>query len=221
MPTQRESWYRGTSWSPADQEAFWSRLRRSRGPGRRAQYLRIQAVYLEQAGIVEPAVSLLEHALSEEPAGFDVAEIHHQLATCREKQGRLYEAIEQLRDALAAEARMPNRGTHAWLTLGRIAVENGMSDLYEEVLANVEAKRERGGGAPPVVFPADRYLLAAILAVINAHLGNEDTAEELARAALSAAAETQSGLRYHPQVGLVTDKDTRLYERVVTLARDG
>lgn len=41
---------------------------------------------LEQAGIIEPAVRLLEHALSEDPAGLDVAESHHQLATCREKQ---------------------------------------------------------------------------------------------------------------------------------------
>lgn len=166
-------------------------------------------------------MSLLERALLEDQAGFDVAEIHHQLATCREKQGRLSEAVDRLRDALAAEARMPNRGTHAWLTLGRIVVENGMHNLYEEVLANVEAKRARRGGVPPVAFSADRYMLAAILSVINAHFGNAEAAAELARAALSAASETKSGLRYHPQLGLVTDKDTRLYEQVVSLARDG
>jgi hypothetical protein len=29
---------------------------------------------------------------------------------------------------------MPIHGAHAWLTFGRIAVENGLHDLYEEVL---------------------------------------------------------------------------------------
>lgn len=219
MSTDRGNWYRGTSWTPADQEAFWARLRRSRAPSHRAQYLRIQALSLEQAGIVEPAVPLLAKALLADPGGFDVAEIHHQLATCREKQGRLSEAVEHVRHALAAET--PNHRTGAWLTLGRIAVEHGMHNIYDEVLAILEARMQRGDGILPVSFPSERYLLSAILAVINAHLGREQAAQQLARAALSAAAETNSGLRYHSQVGLVPEKDTRLYGLVVPLAGDG
>lgn len=195
------------------------RLRRSRDPFHRAQYLRIQALCLEQAGIVGPAVSLLEQALVEDPTGSEVAAIHHQLGTCREKQGRFLEAVADVRRALAAET--PNRRTGAWLTLGRMVVEHEMPHLYDEVLAIVEARTERENGSGSVSFPSERYLLSAILAVINARLGREEAAQRLARAALSAAAETSSGLRYHPQVGLVTDRDTRLYELVVPLARDG
>lgn len=219
MSTDRDNWYRRTSWTPADQGAFRARLRRSRDPFHRAQYLRIQALSLEQAGIVGPAVSLLEQALLEDPAGFDVAEIHHQLGTCREKQGRLSEAVEHVRRALAAET--ANHRSGAWLTFGRIAVEHEMPHLYDEVLAIVEARTHPGEGILPVSFPFERYLLSAILAVINARLGRQQAAQQLARAALSAAAETNSGLRYHRQVGLVTDKDTRLYELVVPLAGDG
>ncbi len=219
LSTDRDSWYRRTSWTPADQEAFGARLRRSRDPFHRAQYLRIQALCLEQAGIVEPAVALLEQALVEDPAGFDVAEIHHQLGTCREKQGKFLEAVEDVRRALTAET--SNRRTGAWLTFGRMVVEHEMPHLYDEVLAVIKARTQRENGPSSISFPFERYLMSAILAVINARRGREEAAKRLARAALSAAAETSSGLRYHPQVGLVTDRETRLYELVVPLAQDG
>jgi hypothetical protein len=46
-------------------------------------------------------------------------------------------------------------------------------------------------------------------------------ARRLAHAALDAAGETDSGLRYHPGVELVTDRDTTLCGLVSAIARDG
>ena len=124
-----------------------------------------------------------------------------------------------MRRALAAET--SNRRTGAWLTFGRMVVEHEMPHLYDEVLAVIEARTQRENGPSSISFPFERYLVSAILAVINARLGREEAAQRLARAALSAAAETSSGLRYHPKVGLVTDRETRLYELEVPLAQDG
>ena len=102
-----------------------------------------------------------------------------------------------------------------------MVVEHEMPHLYDEVLAVIEARTQRENGPSSISFPFERYLVSAILAVINARLGREEAAQRLARAALSAAAETSSGLRYHPKVGLVTDRETRLYELEVPLAQDG
>lgn len=215
----REDWYRRESWTQADQDAFWQRLSRSRASFHRAQYLRIQAAYLEGAGILDAAVSLLEKALLEEPDGTEVAQIHHQLATCCEKQCRLPEAFEHLRSALAAEVRRPNWQTGASLTFGRIAVESGSSHLYEEVLQILTAYAERRSSGVRVA--SARYLHAAIMALIHQHFGDATQAGEFARLALSAASETRSPFRNHPQFGLVTDKDTRLYEMVARLANAG
>jgi hypothetical protein len=43
-------WYRKTTWSEADQADFFARFKRSRTPYNKAQYLRIQANYLEGVG---------------------------------------------------------------------------------------------------------------------------------------------------------------------------
>jgi tetratricopeptide (TPR) repeat protein len=139
----REDWYRRETWTQDDQDAFWKRLHRSREPFHRAQYLRIQAVFLERAGILDPAVLLLEKALLEESDGAETAQIHHQIVSCREKQRRFSDAFDHLRLALAAEARWPNWQTGAALTFGRIAVDNGVLSLYDEVLAVLTAYAER------------------------------------------------------------------------------
>jgi tetratricopeptide (TPR) repeat protein len=215
----REDWHSRSTWSQRDQEEFWARLKRSRGPYYRAGYLRIQAYYLEQAGILDPAVELLEHALREDAESEfpDAAQIEHQLATCREKQRRLPEAIEHVRRALAAEEKHPNSRTSAWLTFGRIAVEHDMHQLYGEALAIIERHADQ---SILDLIPLERYEHAAILAIIAAHRGDRRRARELAEAALDAAGATRSGFAKHPKVGLVTDRDTRLYERVLALARD-
>lgn len=82
-------------------------------------------------------------------------------------------------------------------------------------------------GAQHVSFPAHlpgRGSTAVDAEASNTALERTAGSPSLAAAAhrqRSAAAATSSGLRYHPQVGLVTDKETRLYELVVPLAQDG
>ena len=55
----REDWYRRTTWSQDDQREFFDRLKRSRETSQKAQYIRIQAVYLQTSGLYTDALQLL------------------------------------------------------------------------------------------------------------------------------------------------------------------
>jgi tetratricopeptide (TPR) repeat protein len=218
----RHDWYRRTTWTANDQRQFRERLARCRSDGNRAQYLRIQALYLEEAGLIEAALGLLTELLRDHRDSRDVAQAHLQLAGCHEKRGRIAEALTELRRALAAEARQPNGQIGAWLEFGRIAVEHALVDLYDEFLNLVVAREDRPGGlACWVMFPDHEYLLNACLAVIYASRGEGPRAREHARGALVAADRKHSGFRYHPRVGLVKDTHTALFRRISALGSDG
>lgn len=215
----RSDWYTRSTWTPEDAEAFWARLRRTRDPLNAAQYVRIQAETLEKNGLVDQASVLLEHILAEYPGAFDLAQVHYQLATCRERQGRTDEALAQLRAALAVEAQRPNYQTRAWLTFGRLAVEQGRPELYPEFLADMASKASGKGGLESlIVFPVDRYILSSVLAVIARESGDLERAQSYAKDALAAAEMQHSGFRYHPRLGLVSETDTPLYKQVSSIA---
>ena len=63
----REDWYRLTSWSESDQEAFFARLNRSRTLYHKSQYARIQAGHLKEAGYVKESLELLQRLYEEWP----------------------------------------------------------------------------------------------------------------------------------------------------------
>jgi tetratricopeptide (TPR) repeat protein len=211
------AWYTRSTWSAADADDFWARIARKRNPAMRAQLIRIQAEHLEKAGQIDAAVALLDQVLTQYPDSFDIAQVHHQLATCRERQGRVVDSMHHLRAALAVENAKPNYKTGAWLTFGRIVAEHRLRELYPEFLAILQSRDDL---APGIVFPVERYLLSASLAIICESRGERTAAVEHARKAIAAAELTRSGLRYHPTVGLVQEKDTPLYASVARIAHD-
>jgi tetratricopeptide (TPR) repeat protein len=218
----RHEWYRRTTWSEADQDDFRARLERSRTAGARVQYLRIQALYLEGAGLVEAAIELLREVLREYPESIEVALAHLQMATCHEKAGRIDNAVLELRRALSAEAKRPNAQISAWLEFGRIVVEHGRPDLFDEFLNLLEERaQDPRRFAADLAFPAKQYLLNACLAVIFDIRGEDRLAREHARNALAAGDAKHSGFRYHSTVGLLEDTNTPLYRRISALAADG
>jgi tetratricopeptide (TPR) repeat protein len=217
----KSDWYTRSTWTDEDAEAFWSRVRRTRKPQMAAQYIRVQAETLEKQNLVDPASMLLERILAEYPEAFDLAQVHHQLASCREKRGRIDEAIRHLRSALEIESQHLSYQTRAWLSFGRIAAEHSLRELYPEFLAIAEAKASRPGGiASLVVFPLDRYILSSVLAIIARDSGDHGRARDHALNALAAADLTHSGFRYHPTIGLVRETDTTMYRDVVKIAGD-
>lgn len=91
-----KDWFRRSTWSASDKEEFEARLRRAR-PAGRAQYLRIQAVYLSETGrddLVPPAIELLDRLLAEYPDSMQVALAEQLRARCYERMGDALLAVD-------------------------------------------------------------------------------------------------------------------------------
>jgi hypothetical protein len=68
------------------------------------------------------------------------------------------------------------------------------------------------------LFPIQHYRHSAALALILAARGNPEAAQLPARRALRAAAETESGARYHPDLSLVSNPPQDVQRRLWELA---
>jgi len=208
----RLDWFRKGTWEEADREDFFAHLARARTDGR-AQYLRIQAFHLQQAGLMEEALGLLDSMIEGYPQRTELAQAHLQKAQCLAGLGRIPEAIEQYRAVLSAEKAFPNAQTDVWFDFPWFAVKHHATYLYEEVL-DILGRSDRSA-----LFPVDRYRINAVLSLISEEQGDRHAAREHARSALAAAAETQSGFRYHSKLGLVHGPDPEIHERLLALAR--
>jgi hypothetical protein len=69
-----------------------------------------------------------------------------------------------------------------------------------------------------LAFSVDRYLAHGIRALIHHERGLDVEARASASLALSAAAETQSGFRYHQDIGLVRETDDEFGVRLQGIA---
>jgi tetratricopeptide (TPR) repeat protein len=104
----REDWYRNTEWTPDIEAAFRARLDRSRGAFHKAQYLRIQAGILEDAGRFAPACELAEEALEKYPAETsEAARLHTTVAVCKRRLGDDARSFEAFQAALRAQEHYP------------------------------------------------------------------------------------------------------------------
>jgi tetratricopeptide (TPR) repeat protein len=207
-------WFRRATWTDADREDFNARLKRSRGAGNKAQYLRIQAVHLAEAGHHEGAIELLDRMFVEFPEKIQLAQAHAQKADSLAKLGQIDAAIQEYRAGLQAEREFPNVRTNAWLDFGWLVVEKQMAELYEEVSRVLQEFREEGG----LKLPAREYRYAAIQALLADARAERARAREFAKQALAEAAKDHSGLRYHPTVGLVGSERVTFQNRLRTLA---
>lgn len=206
-----KEWFRRTNWTLTDQEEFFTRLGRSRGQFQKAQYLRIQATYLENK---YPSVSLelLRLVVSEFPEPSQLAQTYLQMAHCHLRLTELDLAIQCFRKALAQEADLPSVLTQAYLDFPVFVVASNRIDLFPEVDCIL------GDHASQLTFPADHYKYHMCRAIIADHNGDGVAASQHASAALSAAAQQHSGFRYHPKVGLVKKQDKTIQKKLVALA---
>jgi hypothetical protein len=214
----RDDWYRCTDWDPKTREEFFRRLSRSRRS--KGQYLRIQASYLQQTDkrLVPAAIELLDLMFTQFPDPLETAQGHLQKADCLELVGDCEGAIGEFRRALEAERTFPKAGTQAWLDFGWFVAERRYDALYPEALAVlVEFLPLRRG----ILFPVDVFRLHGIRALIAAEQGRTVEAVEEARLAMEAAEKPTSGFRYHPNVGLVRDRDSEITRRIASLATSG
>lgn len=207
-------WYRRSTWSDADRDDFNSRLKRSRGAGSKAQYLRIQASHLAEANHHAAAIELLDRLLAEFPEKMELALAHSIKAQSLAKLGHTDAATQEYRQALQAERAFPCIQTNAWLDFGWLVVEKQLTNYYEEVTGVLQEFK----GAGDSMFPVIEYRYAAIQAILADARGEKAQAREYALRAIAEAEKDQSGLRNHPTLGLVGNERAPFEEWLKVLA---
>ena len=210
----RDDWYRRTTWSASDQDEFFERLDRSRGLYNKSQYARIQAGYLQGAGYIRESLELLNRVYQEWPDASQLPSAYWQEANCYLELNNLDSAISAYRKCFKAEEDSDFRNmTNARVEFLWLVATRRLRGHYDEALEECD-KWEH-----PSLFPVDQYRIAGALALIYDDIGRKGKIAELAAAALEAAAKTDSGLRYHKGLGLVTNPDRKIIRKLKRLAK--
>lgn len=199
----RDDWFRRTTWDSDDQEAFFARLKRSRGQFHKAQYLRIQAYYL-QKNYPDEALKLLEMIREEFPEPFELASTYLQTAQCLVALGKKEESIQWFRKVLIQEEEHKGVQTTGYLDFPTFIVTDERKELYSE------AKKILLQHVGRLTFPVDKYRWNMAMALIEWEDGNLTKASDHASEAIKASKLEHSGFRYHPNVGLVKKQDKRI-----------
>jgi tetratricopeptide (TPR) repeat protein len=207
----KKDWFRRTVWSTQDAQEFEEALLRSR-PGKRPQYLRIQAAHLADSSVDAPALQLLERILSDFPDDYFIAQVHSQRGDILVRLGKVDEAIQAYRDAMNAQREKPNCGTNAYLNFAWLVATTSRKALFSEAIKVLE---EFGEAEP---FPIQQFLHLGSKAIIHSMWGNSTQAADFARKALLAMNAQDSGFRYHNKVGLARGIGPDLITRLETIA---
>ncbi|MCC6736033.1 MAG: hypothetical protein IT534_07875 [Bauldia sp.] len=201
-------WFRNETWSDAIASEFAARLRRARG---KAQYLRIQATYLAISH-PEAALSLLDQYFDLGMSSFDLAQAYNVKGQALASLGDIDAAIVAYEAALLRERGSPGVLTQSYLDLPLLLLETKRVALYPRALKVLEDHRAR------VVWPVEQYRSHGARALLLQHFGRFAEAREQARLAMTASARTQSGFRYHQDLGLVRTTTDGFGKRVKALA---
>jgi len=199
----KHDWYRRTEWSEVIRKEFFERLKRSRGNHNKAQYLRIQANYLQNSGTPEnlrAALELLDLLCFDYPVSTELAQAHFQRADCLKGLGQTDEAIAAYRESFKAQRAFPNVHTQAPIRFGLHVVHNHLTPLYREAIQALDELWSPSG------FPIDTFHEHAIRGIVANAQDDFAKASLHARKALEAAYATQSGFRFHRFLGLVPKK---------------
>jgi len=137
-----DNWFRHSTWTDRDREEFDARLKHSRFASDGAQYLRIQAACLAEAGQDSAAIELLDRLFAEYPDRFQLGQAHLQKAESLVKLGKTESAIQEFRAALQAQRDYPFVRTQACVVFARYVIGNQLTNLYEEVRATIQEFRE-------------------------------------------------------------------------------
>ena len=205
-----DEWYRRTTWTESDREAFEAKLKRSR---QKSQFLRIQASHLAEAHLWDAAIELLTRSVAEFPQDDQMAQVQLQLAEAYVQIGKREMALRAFDLSVAAQRAKPNFRTQVWLLYPWYVVEQQFSALYDMAGKLLDEFANETN----LSLPIERYRYNACRALLAEHGGKPDAAKRYAASAIAAASETHSGFRYHPEVGLVDSTAGNVHDRLVSL----
>jgi predicted Zn-dependent protease len=188
-------WYRTPDWDADARADFERRLSRARG--QRPEYLRIKAMALQDAGLLDEASGLFERFLAEHPDGL-TSYVQERLADVAREQGRLEEAVRGYRDLLARRP-LPDSSGMVEVSLAEVLFDQGKLCEAAAALAEVDVD-------DVAIFNSKlfRYLVAR--ARVAHGRGDVERASSVAADALNLV-DAPSQFHRHPTVGLVETDD--------------
>jgi len=204
-------WYRRTTWTKVDEEEFFAKLKRAR-QGSRPQYLMIQASTL--TGTTDPvlldaAEFLILKLLADYPDNkFERSSSLGLLGDIYRYRQQYDTAISYYKNAIDFEKEYPQVQTGVFLEFAELVVKLDKREYFDFVEQTLSEKQEE------YPFPLYKYKIFSLLAIINKIRGNTEVADRFAERADEYAAAKTSGFRYHPSVGIVTERDPDLDERM-------
>ncbi|MBK6825887.1 MAG: hypothetical protein IPG86_02950 [Chitinophagaceae bacterium] len=200
-------WFRRKAWTKMDEEEFFIKLGRARKDSR-PQYLKIQAIELvstKNKDLLKVAESLLNKLLTEYPDdNFNKSPALHTLGDIYRNLGIEIKAVDFYKQALDFETIYPNVKTQAYLDYAELIIKSKDTAKFGE-LESILLERQ-----PNLLFPIDKYKVNSILSIINKFNGKEEKATLYAELAEQNANKETSGLRYHKNLGVVTDRENWL-----------
>jgi tetratricopeptide (TPR) repeat protein len=212
----KQDWFRRETWTTEDELDFFAHLARARTAYNKAQYLRIQSLYLKDTRLPEllqPSIQLAEKCINEFSAeSWQMASCHLVIAECHSMLGNVKDAVEAYLKCFDAQRKCPNHQTLGPTSFSMFVVEHEITDLYETVVSVLNEFRSLSR----IQFVD--YQDWGCLAIIASNTGLKDDAIELAKRALECAHRTHSGFNKHPTVGLVSDRESAFYQKVQKIA---
>ncbi|HZD59993.1 MAG TPA: hypothetical protein VE439_06020 [Anaerolineae bacterium] len=209
-------WFRKSTWAKEDEDDFFAHLEKIDNPFHKAQYVRIQALHLQDVGnplMLYSAIKLVELMIERWPEPSQLAMAYLQKAECLEALGYTKEAIEAFRNSLAAERAFPKMRTSASLSFGMFAVSHELSDLYSEVLSVLDEFPDA------VNSPEREFQNSVIRSFIAAYQGDADKARNYALEAINANQKTYSGRRFDSStLGLIEKPDSDMHKKLCDIA---
>lgn len=214
----RDDWYRATRWSAEHAEAFEARLARAR-PENRAQYLRIQAVCLSDAGgrrerrVARELYERAQALATERGDQMELASIYAGLAELDRDEGDPVGEAANWRRTLDAEAAFQGRVSHgAELRLARLIAEERWVDRYDEADALLDIAVDDG-----LLFRDAQFVYAQARMRLAQRRGQDDLAAAYGMGALALLADNRPMAPRHPTIGLIrrSSADEREIKRVV------
>lgn len=215
----REDWYRRTSWTTDDQSDFFGRLKRARGTYSKAQYLRIQALYLQQSGLYAEAVRLLNLLQAEYAEETQATAAFLQKAECLWSIGDRPGAFDAYVEALAAQRRYPNSISLVALSFAENFHDFDAGSYRQMLLKELEAEIERLS----VLDALSRVRYGRVFARLFAGLGDEEQARKWESIAQDAqrqyTVESIPVVQEQPQPAAQADGNTQTVSRKSDLAK--
>jgi hypothetical protein len=188
-------WFRSPDWSIEAQRDFETRLGRAR-PSSRAQYLRIKAVALDEAGESAGATTLLRRIVRDHSEAWpEVAFAHERLGDSQRAAGDLPGAEAEYRLALTVSPSLSGTTGEVHLKLGEVLMESGTDTVAEVEALLTEAR-------PHMTLNSSAFRFNVLMARVAAAKGDVERRQSAAATALTLL-DADPQFSRHPTVGRV------------------